>query len=428
MSSENNNYVNDSDKCPKCGAVKVFSALVCPSCGTSYAAIRGNAANTINTFDPNASFSAFKKSLEQPENDQAVKSESSKDENSILSGISELDKPVELDPIAKKVQEMTKQNAGTNQGVVGQRNLTPNATPYPPANGSPYPNQNVVRNLSQNGPTYPNPNTVPYSSQNGSPYPAANTSSYSSPYSPQGASQYASPYTNPAYNPSFTSTPVKSGKAGKIFTAVIVLIFLGMIGFAVYKFSNSDKNESGISYDTGKTEYSIYTNEWANVRINCKEELRDYTYMAYASSFQSSVRNIERSVKNKNGEVEINFVGAKEVKMGSQTVPVPAVIMMTITDNSVNSKLFGIDMEEFFNESDIRSTDLPAGYSLTRESDMLLCGHSYRTYCISGPYDNNSDMYIYMCARAIGNRLVLFYLYDIPDIINLSAIKSCFMN
>ena len=54
--------------------------------------------------------------------------------------------------------------------------------------------------------------------------------------------------------------------------------------------------------------------------------------MAYASSFQSSVRNIERSVKNKNGEVEINFVGAKEVKMGSQTVPVPAVIMMTITD------------------------------------------------------------------------------------------------
>ena len=31
-------YITDADKCPNCGAVKVFSALVCPVCGKSYSA------------------------------------------------------------------------------------------------------------------------------------------------------------------------------------------------------------------------------------------------------------------------------------------------------------------------------------------------------------------------------------------------------
>lgn len=35
---DNTNYnANNSDKCPKCGAVKVFSAIRCPACGTEYA-------------------------------------------------------------------------------------------------------------------------------------------------------------------------------------------------------------------------------------------------------------------------------------------------------------------------------------------------------------------------------------------------------
>ena len=32
----NNGYSTESDKCPNCGAMKVFSALVCPACGMSY--------------------------------------------------------------------------------------------------------------------------------------------------------------------------------------------------------------------------------------------------------------------------------------------------------------------------------------------------------------------------------------------------------
>ena len=60
---------NNSDKCPKCGAAKVFSALRCPACGTEYAAAAPNrntgfTSTSASNFDLNASFSAYKKSIE----------------------------------------------------------------------------------------------------------------------------------------------------------------------------------------------------------------------------------------------------------------------------------------------------------------------------------------------------------------------------
>ena len=61
-----------------------------------------------------------------------------------------------------------------------------------------------------------------------------------------------------------------------------------------------------------------------------------------------------------------------------------------------------------------------------KESDMLLGGHAYKTYCVSVPYDDLYNMKMYMCARAIGNRIVLIYLYDIPDIIDLATLKKHF--
>lgn len=140
--------VNDSDKCPKCGAVKVFSALVCPSCGTNYATSRANnTANstgmsytnqpqnsnvgTINNFDPNATFSAYKKTLEGKENGQMYGNVENNDgtgakgSDSVLANVAELDKPVELDPIAKKLQEMNQQNAGANTGSPVNRGPVP---------------------------------------------------------------------------------------------------------------------------------------------------------------------------------------------------------------------------------------------------------------------------------------------------------------
>lgn len=83
--NSNSGYLTESDKCPNCGAMKVFSALVCPACGMSYAEaaeIKKNEAPkkihfykedaaeaekkpvSMNDFDPNAALAEFKNSLE----------------------------------------------------------------------------------------------------------------------------------------------------------------------------------------------------------------------------------------------------------------------------------------------------------------------------------------------------------------------------
>ena len=83
-----NDYSTESDKCPNCGAMKVFSALVCPACGMSYAEAAEIKKNTpvkkiqfykgdteeeekkpvsMTDFDPNAALKEFKSSLETNE-------------------------------------------------------------------------------------------------------------------------------------------------------------------------------------------------------------------------------------------------------------------------------------------------------------------------------------------------------------------------
>lgn len=126
---------NNSDKCPKCGAAKVFSALRCPACGTEYAAAAPNrntgfTSTSASNFDLNASFSAYKKSIEpQAEAAEAAAVEaaagiaaagvagaansSAQGGDSVLSNIAELDKPAELDPIARKLQSMSNQNTAS---------------------------------------------------------------------------------------------------------------------------------------------------------------------------------------------------------------------------------------------------------------------------------------------------------------------------
>jgi hypothetical protein len=35
---------------------------------------------------------------------------------------------------------------------------------------------------------------------------------------------------------------------------------------------------------------------------------------------------------------------------------------------------------------------------------------------------------MYMCIRTIGNKMVLFYFYDIPDIVDINTIKRSFIS
>ena len=419
-----NGYYNDSDKCPKCGAVKMFSALVCPSCGTKYAdaaRMSNNQGNTgfinqpTNNFDPNASFAAFKKSLE-PQNESGTENgnNSSPEETSVLSNIAELEKPVELDPIAKKLQEMAQQN--NTAGTAG----TPNrgqfqGSPYQsgqPYQGTPYQGQGGGQPY-QNG--YQN---QPY--QGGAPYQGQPMNNGYS------GSPYTSPYSRTPYTNINTVPDNSNNKASKIFILAVLIILAGMIGFGVYRYSNCDKNDKGIAYTTGKSEYGTYTNEWADIKIDLmNDDIRDYTYMAYDRSFQSEV-NMGNSLKNKNADYEFNFIGVKEMKVGSTIAPIPCAMIVTITDNGIGSKIFGVKLDDYFDDSNIDNSMLPAGCSFTKESDMLLGGHAYKTYCVSVPYDDLYNMKMYMCARAIGNRIVLIYLYDIPDIIDLATLKKHF--
>ena len=105
---------NDGDFCPNCGAVKLFSALVCPACGANYAEAGKQRSETsgapiTQVFDPNASFAKFKNSLDKNEDteekDGDVKPEETVD--TTVDTAEEID-----DPIKRKLAEITKKNSG----------------------------------------------------------------------------------------------------------------------------------------------------------------------------------------------------------------------------------------------------------------------------------------------------------------------------
>ena len=226
-------------------------------------------------------------------------------------------------------------------------------------------------------------------------------------------------------------TPVSntgSNKGGKIVAAIVVFVLLAIIGFGAYRYSNCDKNDNGVSYTTGKSESGTYTNDWAEIKIDVTGKIKDYSSMAGESNYRSTVEGLKGSVKSQNVDVETNFIGAVDIKVGSATYQLPAIVMITISDNSINSKLFGAKIETFFDETDLSRVALPAGYSFVHESDMLICGHSYKTYCVTMPYDQTTNMKMYMCIRTIGNKMVLFYFYDIPDIVDINTIKRSFIS
>ena len=275
---------NNSDKCPKCGAAKVFSALRCPACGTEYAAAAPNrntgfTSTSASNFDLNASFSAYKKSIEpQAEAAEAAAvgaaagiaaagvagaaNTAAQGANSGLSDIAELNKPVELDPIARKLQSMSNQNtastpnntsapmpgvyipgasnrSSTYQGSQAQSNpyqgVQPQGTSYQgaqpqgtsyqsaqqsnaPAPGVWYPGMPAQNNAGQ-GTSYQGGAGQASSNQGSAPQgmrfqgrpQEAQVGGYTG---AQGASPYASPYASPnygaAYGSGITEKPKKS--------------------------------------------------------------------------------------------------------------------------------------------------------------------------------------------------------------------------
>lgn len=460
MGNENtyNTNAGASDKCPKCGALRMFSALRCPACGADYAAAARSMntadinANTgtfvnrpVNNFDPNASFSAYKRSIEPQDGDNASDVSSSGSSNyggtgslanmdaSAVSGnIAEQAKPVKLDPIAQKLQEMAKQNTAAPQNATRTLNqAAPIPGVYiPGASNQSSSYQGSQAAVNQAGSTQGSPyqNTQPQMRYQGRPDIQQQPAGQSSAPTAGAASPYASPYQSPYSRPMLDQTPEKkSSPAFKILIAVLLLAVLAMFGYGAYKYYNCDKNENGVSYSEGKSENGTYTNEWAEVKIDLSTGLQDYTPLVYTQDVQSSVNSLNYKLGSRNGSVEAIFLGAKLFSFGSQSTPIPGVVMFIITDNSFNAKLFGANLDTFFDDTTINTTGMPAGSSITQVSDMVLSGKLYRTYRMTYPMDNSVNMDMYMCARAVGNKIVMFYLYSIPGYYDLNTLKGYFI-
>ena len=453
MGNENtyNNNAGSSDKCPKCGALKMFSAIRCPACGADYATAARSMntadinANTgtfvnrpVNNFDPNASFSAYKRSIE-PQEDVPVNSTA--DPSALSGNVAGLDKPIELDPIARKLQEMNNQSTASsssaNPGTQPQntsyqsqqfRGIQSSSTPIPGVY-IPGASNRSSGNQSQSTQGSPYQNTQPQMRYQGRPDINQQPAGQAGVQGDGAAAPYSSPYQSPYSRSMITSEPEKkSSPVFKIIITILFLVVIAMFGYGAYKYYNCDKNENGVSYSAGKSENGVYTNDWAEVKIDLDTGLQDYTALVYTADIQSSVNNLNYSLKDRNGSVEAIFLGAKLFKTGSYSTPVPGVVMFIITDESFNAKIFGTDLDTFFDDITLSTSGLPAGSSITQVADMILSGKSYRTYRMSFPMEGVGNMDMYMCARAIGNRIVLFYLYSIPGYYDINTIKGYFIN
>ncbi len=485
-------FAGNSDKCPKCGAAKVFSALRCPACGTEYAAAAPNrsagganagfTSTSASNFDLNASFSAYKKSIEpQAESAEAAAvgaaagiaaagvagavNTAAQSGDSVLSNIAELDKPAELDPIARKLQEMSKQNSApapngnpapmpgvyipgasnrssTYQGSQAQSNPYQGAQQSnAPAPGVWYPGMPAQNNAGQ-GTSYQGgagqasssqgsatqgtrfqgrPQESQVSGYNGAPGMAGNGAPGASPY----ASPYASPNFGAAYDSGITEKPKKS-IGSKIFVAILLLGLAALIGYGFYRYNNSDKNENGVSYSTGQSGNGMYTNDWAELKIDLSKEITDQSFYMDTPSIKSTIDNLNYQWRDKDADAVGVFLAGKEFHDGFANGMLPAVMMYVITDNSFNAKLFGAKVEDFFYEYRV----MGGGFSLSlnKASDMVLCGQTYKTFVTSLPMGDGRNLNMYMCVRPIGNKLVLLYLYEIPGYYELNTLKSYFID
>lgn len=483
MGNENMyNNAGSGDKCPKCGAVRPFSAIRCPACGSDYAAVTrsmntadtGNGAyvnKPVNNFDPNASFSAYKKSIEPQDSisDSAsdlggsygdTTSSAQANASTLSENVAEQAKPVKFDPIAQKLQEMAKQNSASTPDsasapmpgvyIPGASNQS---SSYSQNQSTSYQSQQFQSTQSQ-GAAMPGVYIPGASNQGSSNQGKSTQGSHYQNTAPQmrfqgrpdiqqkpagagqsgaqgddPASQYASPYSGSSYAGGITETD-NSGKFGKIVRMVFLLAILGVVLYGVYRLYNCDKNEHGVAYSEGKVVDDMYVNDWAELKIDLTREVSDYTSMINDASIKSSISGMNRSFTEKNAELKANFLAAKQFKdFETKTVTVvPAIVVFTITDNSIPAKLFGAKIDDYFYEMRTSGGGPYGAMSLTKKNDTVLSGHSYTTYCATVAVNSSVTMNMYMCVRAIGNKMVLIYIYDIPGYFDFSSLLNCFVN
>ena len=442
-----NSYSSDSDLCPNCGAMKMFSALVCPSCGMDYTeAARQRAAKMENAatepvkpapvnqggFDPNAAFRKFKSSLEEnadtPRTDSA---DSASEPSKTQTIVEEPAKPV--DPIAKKLSELNSQNSAmygervyrvnnsSDSDPAKQQATTPGygatgpgsgygATGPGAGNGATGPGSRYGGAVWQSGtsPSQPNYNTQrQFSSEVSNRYEEYRSGIDNS----LPGSQYATPYSRG----SFDAIPEKKPSTfKKILPLLIVLILIGAGTYAFLYVKGLEANENGVKYSEhpdGILSGDVYTNEWAEMRIQ------------FDLTSGSSSRRI---ITGNSIGTQMGLSQADKEKFDFEIFYVEGTGVGFLIFNA-KTGLLGKTEEEFF-EDDSTSKEVlgnPNMGNYTVEPDMLLGDKVYKCRSLT-MQQSGVTLKCYYAVRSIGNRIVSVVFYDNPNNSQLGRLKAMF--
>ena len=408
---------SDDEFCPNCGAIKVFSAIVCPSCGMDYNEAlkkkRGAAGNAQEEI-------VGRRFEEKPEIKDSSKQENAEDTK----------KPDPDDPIAKKLAEITRQNSGMMVGERRYRIDTPSTDPakkpeegsgegaslgttagasgrsaYDPANNT-YGNGNISYGASRYGGSVWQSGTSPatdhtpigtsaktYSNEVSNKYDEYRSDMNN----PASSSQYASPYSRGA----FDQVPEKKPSTlKKILPLAIILVLIG-IGTGVFLWLRGlNTNENGVEYTKGEWNDSArkYTNEWADLSIDFSLLNGDAIVNTMIGDGQkSSYLGITDEDELEKYEVPFYYYDSAN-SIG--------VMIYVYKDGILPCK----ESDLFKNEEVGVISGNGISVSNKEEPDALLCGKTYKCRTMDIDMFGSSYSY-YRFARAIGNRAVYVTVY-----------------
>lgn len=428
-----NGYTTDADKCPNCGATKVFSALVCPSCGMSYsdaADARKKAAEKpkysflsgesgtleeevkpkMTSFDPNATFASYKKTINGDE--EAV-------EEAGNAGVTE------EAAVAAEATDIPLDRAPVNSGLYGERKYRvgddlshapimgisdkrpegePDQTVVPTRYGldSETVKQKREQSLSDDARTAKMFSTTV--SNRYEQYKNDRDGSYDKP-------SYATPYNRG----SFDATPEeKPSVLKKIIPLAIVLILVLAAGFLMMKYMNRDKNDKGVEYNTGTASGDYYTNDWSELKIKLDSRMKN------SGTIVISIANAAyKAAADQMGcEMEIHLLTTYNNN--------PAIMVLSYAKTSLLGKIFGTSEDEFLSDEELGKAVAQGAGSFRRESDIVLGGLTYKVVSseVTSTIDGSKGRG-YMCVRRVGNRLNIVMLYEFPGI-SLTTLKQYF--
>lgn len=418
MSDQNtfNGYSTDADKCPNCGAMKIFSALVCPSCGMSYsdaAAVRKKAdEQAVNTsFDPNASFASFKKQVSG--------------EAEAAAGVIE----ETAENVTETAQQASQNPADVNSGLYKERKYRVGDD----LSGAPIMGISDKRPEGETDQTVVptryglDSETVKYKREQSLTNEAAKQKMFSTTvnnhyeqYKSDRDGAYQQPsYATPYNRGSFDTEPEKKKSVlAKIFPLALILILVLIVGYFVMKYMNRNKNDNGVEYTKGNVVGEYYVNDWAEVKIKLDGRLH------YGSQEIMTINLMNSMFKSAGEKMDMDI----DINMMATYNNQVAIIIMSCMDTSFPANIFGSSEDKFLEGDKVGTITSSGSGNYVREPDLTLGSHTYKA--VSGDFKANDGTKgkMVVAVRKIGFKVICIALYEIPGATDLTTLKKYFEN